>query len=104
MRGTEFDEGELFRRIVMSGARALLIGRQALIALGIPVMTRNYDYWLHIDDIALFNECVVELGFAANRTPEEARAHGRYVLENEERIDVLVARAVPAIDGPRVAF
>jgi hypothetical protein len=88
----------------VSGVRALLIGRQALIALGIPVSTRDYDYWIHIDDIATFNESVSALGFAANRSPEEARTHGRYVLENDERIDVLVARAVPAIDGPRVAF
>jgi hypothetical protein len=26
------------------------------------------------------------------------------VLENDERVDVLVARAVPTIDGTRVAF
>jgi hypothetical protein len=104
MRGSEFDENEFFRRIAMSGARALLIGRQALIALGIPVSTRDYDYWIHIDDIAIFNESISSLGFAANRSPEEARIHGRYVLENDERVDVLVARVVPAIGGPRVAF
>ncbi len=104
MRGSEFDEAELFRRIALSGARALLIGRQALIALGIPVLTRDYDYWIHIDDIAIFNDGVGSLGFAANRSSEDARNHGRYVLENDERIDVLVARVVPAIGGPRVAF
>src|SRR3954467_3481483 len=104
MHGSEFDEGELFRRIARSGARALLIGRQALIALGVPVLTRDYDYWLHMDDMAAFNEAVSPLGFAANRSPDEARSHGRYVLENDERIDVLVARVVPAIGGPRVAF
>jgi hypothetical protein len=104
MQGSEFDESELFRRIATSGARALLIGRQALIALGIPVLTRDYDYWIHIDDIATFNESVASLGLAPNRSPEEARSHGRYVLENDERVDVLVARTVPAIGGPRVGF
>src|SRR5690242_15769308 len=103
MRGSEFDEGELFRRIAESGARALLIGRQALIALGVPVLTRDYDFWLHVDDVVAFNESVSPLGFAANRSPEEARSHGGYVLENDERIDVLVARVVPAVGGPRVS-
>lgn len=37
-------------------------------------------------------------------TPEEARARGRYVLQNDERIDVLVARSVPTVGGPRVRF
>lgn len=51
MRGSEFDEAEFFRAIAESGARALLIGRRALVALGIPVLTADYDFWLHIDDI-----------------------------------------------------
>ena len=41
-----FDEIAMFRAIAESGARALLIGRQALIALGMPVMTADYDFWL----------------------------------------------------------
>ena len=104
MRGTEFNEGDFFRQIAASGARALLIGRQALIALGIPVLTRDYDYWVHIDDIAGFNDALESLGFAPNRQPAEARATGRYVLENDEHIDVMVARAVSTIQGQRVAF
>ena len=39
MQGSEFDEGEFFRAIAASGSRALLIGRRALVALGIPVLT-----------------------------------------------------------------
>jgi hypothetical protein len=44
MEGTEFDEIEFFRRIGESGARALLIGRRALVALGLPVLTADYDF------------------------------------------------------------
>lgn len=104
MAGTEFDELEFFRAIEGSGARALLIGRQALIALGVPVMTQDYDFWVHIDDAARFNEAVAPFGLAPNRTPEEARAKGRYVLENDEHVDVLVARSCGTIDGMAVAF
>ena len=104
MQGAEFDEAGFFRAVAASGARALLIGRRALVALGIPVLTADYDFWLHIDDIATFNAAVESQGLLATRTPDEARGRGRYVLENDERVDVLVARAVPTVDGVRVAF
>lgn len=104
MQGSEFDEAAFFRGIAASGARALLIGRRALVALGIPVLTADYDFWLHIDDIAAFNAAVEPHGLLPSRTPEEARNRGRYVLENDERVDVLVARTVPTVDGVRVAF
>ena len=104
MQGSEFDEAEFFRAIAASGARALLIGRRALVALGIPVLTADYDFWLHIDDIVPFNAAVEPQGLFPTRTPDEARGRGRYVLENDERVDVLVARTVPTVDGVRVAF
>ena len=104
MRGSEFDEAEFFRAIADSRARALLIGRRALVALGIPVLTADYDFWLHIDDIAAFNTAVEPQGLFPTHTPDEARGKGRYVLENDERVDVLVARMVPTVDGVRVAF
>lgn len=104
MKGSEFDETEFFRAIHKSGARALLIGRRALVALGIPVLTADYDFWIHIDDIGRFNEAVEPSELLPTRTPDEARARGRYVLENDERVDVLVARSAPTTDGVRVAF
>jgi hypothetical protein len=104
MKGSEFDETDFFRAIQDSRARALLIGRRALVALGIPVLTADYDFWIHIDDIARFNEAVEPMELVPTRAPEEARARGRYVLENDERVDVLVARSVPTTDGVHVAF
>jgi hypothetical protein len=104
VQGSDFDEAEFFRSIARSGARALLIGRRALVALGLPVLTADYDFWLHIDDIAAFNGAVEPQGLLPSRTPEEARGRGRYVLENDERVDVLVARSVPTVDGVRVIF
>jgi hypothetical protein len=104
MQGSEFEESEFFGAIARSGSRALLIGRRALIALGIPVVTADYDFWLHIDDIAAFNAALDPLGLLPTHTAEEARARGRYVLQNDERVDVLVARSVPTVDGVRVAF
>ena len=47
MRGSAFDEISFFSAIEASGARALLIGRRALVVLGLPVLTADYDFWLH---------------------------------------------------------
>ncbi len=104
MEGSLFDEAGFFRAIAGSGVRALLIGRRALVALGIPVLTADYDFWLHGDDIAAFNAVLEPLGLVPTRTPEEARGRGRYVLENDERVDVRVARSVATVDGMTVSF
>jgi hypothetical protein len=36
VEGSPFDEAAFFRAVAASGARAMLIGRRALVALGIP--------------------------------------------------------------------
>jgi hypothetical protein len=104
MRGTEFDELAFFQAVETGGARALLIGRRALVVLGLPVLTADYDFWLHYDDVERFNETAAPFGLLPTHTPAEARRRGRYVLENDERVDVLIARSVPTVDGVPVAF
>ncbi len=104
MEGPAFDEELFFRAIARSDVRALLIGRRALIALGLPLNTRDYDFWIHIDDIQDFNALAEQFDLFPNRTPEDARRVGRYVLEGDEHVDVLISREVPTIDGERVSF
>lgn len=104
MEASSFDEEELFSRVARSGARVLLIGRRALVALGIPVLTADYDVWVHPDDTDILNRALAPLELAPNRSPEEARKVGRYVLEGDERIDVLVARQVSTKDGVPLRF
>jgi hypothetical protein len=100
----DFDEAAFFRALSASGARALLIGRRAMVVLGLPVLTADYDFWIHIDDIDVMNAAAAPFGLVPNRSPAEARATGRYVLENAEKVDVMVARSVGTIDGGRAAF
>lgn len=104
MHVVEFDPLAFFRAIDASGVRALLIGRQALIALGLPVLTADYDFWIPADEAAAFNAALQDFDFVPNRAPEQARAVGRYVLENSERVDVLVAASVTTVDQVRVRF
>ncbi|HZO13241.1 MAG TPA: hypothetical protein VFB62_08275 [Polyangiaceae bacterium] len=104
MHAHSFDEAELFAAIAQSGARALLIGRRAMIVRGLPVLTADYDLWLHIDDIERLNAALEPLELQPNHSSDEARRLGRYVLENDERIDVFVARSQSTKDGERVGF
>jgi hypothetical protein len=104
VQASPFDEIAFFRAIADSGARALLIGRQALVALGMPVMTADYDFWLAADDIAAFNDALRPFDMRPSRDAQQARANGRYVLDNDEHVDVLVARAVSTVDGTLVHF
>ncbi len=104
MKASHFEEVAFFRAIAESGVRALLIGRRALIALGMPVMTADYDFWIAGDDAARFNDALRPFDMFPNRSPDEARQVGRYVLENDERVDVLVARGFSTQAGVMVAF
>ena len=104
MEPGDFDEGAFFKALERCGARALLIGRRALVVLGLPLLTADYDFWLHIDDIERLNTAVAPFGLAPSYAPEEARRRGRYVLENDEHVDVLVARGVPTSGGVEVRF
>jgi hypothetical protein len=105
MQATGPEEDELFAALARSGARVLLIGRQAMIVLGVPVMTSDYDLWVHIDDIDRLNAAVDPIGLVPNRTSAEARQRGRYVLENDLHVDVMVARAATTKDtAEKVSF
>lgn len=104
MEGEDFDENAFFAAIAQSRSRALLIGRRALIALGLPVMTADYDFWLHQEDIALFNDALEPFGFLPTRAPDEARTVGRYALEDGEHVDVMVAPNVALRGGDRIRF
>ncbi|MBX3197149.1 MAG: hypothetical protein KF894_03245 [Labilithrix sp.] len=99
MKDDEYDDADVLRALASSGARALVIGRRALIILGLPVMTNDYDVWIHIDDIEKLNTAFSELDHFPSKTPDAARRTGRYVLDNGERIDVLVARFASTKDG-----
>jgi hypothetical protein len=104
VRAGDFDELLFFRSISDAGVRALLIGRRALVVLGLPMLTADYDFWIAIDDIAAFNGAAARCELTPAEPPEAARRRGRYVLENDEHVDVLVAKAVTTVDGVRVSF
>jgi hypothetical protein len=104
MEPSSCDEVAFFRALFGSQVRALLIGRRALVFLGLPVLTADYDFWIAIDDIDAFNAVAGQFELRPTHSPAEARQRGRYVLENDEHVDVLVARSLTTIDGESVEF
>lgn len=104
MEGTDFNEPEFFRAIGRSGARALLIGRRALVALGLPVLTAEYDFWVHPEDVTVFNAAAAPFGLVPNYPPEAMKSRGRYVLENDEHMDIIAARFIATVDGQHILF
>ena len=104
MEGAEFDEEAFFTAIAKSGARVLLIGRQALIMLGIPVLTADYDLWVSFEDFELLNGALAAIELVPNRSPDEIRARGRYVLEGDQHVDVIVARSQTTKLGQTLTF
>ena len=77
MEPSQFDESVFFRALAASGVRALLIGRRALVLLGLPVLTADYDFWIAIDDIEGFNAVAAAFDLHPSVQPEEARRRGR---------------------------
>jgi hypothetical protein len=108
MEGTEFDEIAFFRALQRSRddgtVRALLIGRRALVILGLPVLTADYDFWAAPTDVAALNELASAFGLAPTRTADEVRRSGRYALENDEHVDVLATAAITTAAGARLVF
>lgn len=54
--------------------------------------------------IEKFNSAFAAIEQLPNRTPDEARKTGRYVIENGHRVDVMVARGKSLPDGTNLTF
>lgn len=99
-----FDDRAFFEALDASGARVLVIGRFALVAWGAPLLTADYDVWCPPEDVTTLNGVAATFELYPTAEPDEARRRGRYVLEGDEHVDVMVARSKTTIDGRLVAF
>ena len=76
---------------------------RALVALGVPVLTADYDVWLHIDDIAAFNAAVEAQGLVPSRTPRRRTAEAETSSRTTSVSTFLSpARYPPSLRAPRL--
>ena len=69
-----------FGAIARSGVRALLMGRRALVVLGLPVLTADYDFWIDIEHIFWFRRRYPK---PADRLAYVRRAHARWLRSRD---------------------
>jgi hypothetical protein len=101
VEGSPFDESGFFAALAERGIRYLLVGRQACIAYGLPVLTADYDIVVDRDQIQPLLEAAVPFDLVG---PDDAGARGFFTLENDEKIDVFCARGYSTSNGQTLRF
>ena len=101
MEGSPFEESGFFAALAEQGIRYLLVGRQACIAYGLPVLTADYDIVIDRDQVQSLLEAAEPFGLVG---PDDAGARGFFTLENDEKIDVFCARGYSTSTGQTLRF
>jgi len=89
-----------------ANVKYLLIGRQAMIAYGIPVQTMDYDLYIDgdIENTRLFLEVAADFGLFPSRELDELKSHFMFKLENDVTIDVFRAKKMINQEGETISF
>jgi hypothetical protein len=101
VQGSLFDEAGFFAALAARGIRYLLVGRQACIAYGLPVLTADYDIAVDRDQVPDLLEVAAPFDLVG---PEDAHDRAFFSLENDEKIDVFCARTYSNTTGATLAF
>lgn len=99
-----FDFPTLASELNASGVRFLLIGRQALVLHGAPVLSFDYDLWVDgRDRAAMLDFLLVRKGFESSASPDDPRPLVT-VYAGQEKLDLFFHRAVRTLDGADLDF
>ncbi|MFQ5899924.1 MAG: hypothetical protein ACE5IH_00005, partial [Thermodesulfobacteriota bacterium] len=94
---------DIIREFNKKGYRYVLIGRQAVIQYGAPLMSIDYDFWIHPEDKeAILSFLADEEGFEGP-SPDTKKPIAIVYLE-EEKIDLFFYRRIINRDGTRLSF
>ena len=99
-------ELEVIRGAHGDGVRFLLIGRQACMLYGLPVLSFDYDLWVSPapENLALLVAAARRLDLFPSVPLERMRETGFFRLENDRHIDVHKVAFFRAPDGSQVTF
>lgn len=100
------DPIEFIMAIHNANIRYLLIGRQAMIAYGIPVATMDYDLYIdgEMENMRRFLEIAEDFGLFPSKPLEKLKAHFMFKLENDIVIDIFRARQIINSEGEIISF
>ena len=99
-------ELEVVRCAYGAGVRFLLIGRQACMLYGLPVLSFDYDLWAapEPDNLARLVAVAAEMELRPSVPVDRMRETGFFRLENDRHIDVHKVAFFPGADGARCTF
>lgn len=99
-------EIDVLRRSYRAGVRFLVIGRQACMLYGLPVLSFDYDIWVSPapDNLARLVAAARDADLYPSVPLERMRETGFFRLENDAHIDVHKVSFFSAPDGTRAVF
>lgn len=100
------DPIEFISEVHNANVRYLLIGRQAMIAYGIPVQTMDYDLYIDGDpqNTDLFLKIASKFGLFPSEELDKLKSHFMFKLENDVTIDVFRAKKMINQEGEGISF
>ncbi|MFH0773948.1 MAG: hypothetical protein V2A53_00430 [bacterium] len=100
------DPIDFIKAIHKEGIRYLLIGRQAMIAYGIPVATIDYDLYIDGSDenTRKFLEIAEKFDLFPSRPLEKMKECFMFKLENDITIDVFRCKKIGNQEGEVISF
>jgi hypothetical protein len=104
--GVDDPEVELLRGLHAAGVRYLLIGRQACVQYGLPVMTFDYDLWADPDpgNLGALVRCAEAVELRPTVGLDDLAEVGVFALENDARVDVFKVKEFVASPAERCTF
>jgi hypothetical protein len=99
-----YDFPALVTELHALGIRFLLIGRQALVLYGAPVLSFDYDLWVDAAERGrLLHFLIGEKGFEASAAESDPRPVVT-VLAGQEKLDLFFYRSVCNLEGEELDF
>jgi hypothetical protein len=83
---------EIIKKFNLKGIRYILIGRQAVVLHGAPLLSYDYDLWVHPEDRENVYQLLTKSGFEPSHPLEKRRPIVFFILEIM-KMDVFFVRA-----------
>lgn len=87
----EFDAVSLIDSLNRERVKYLLIGRQAVVLYGAPLLSFDYDFWVSPGDREKVYECLYAFGLQSRYKPSDKRPIDIFTDDEGNKVDVFFA-------------